>query len=400
MEVSEADGDGLGSPPKHVAVTMEHDATAGEVEDVLAAYADDLADGSVAVLALALDGFPSGTLEVGQTTTRTSDTVSALVTAATEPGVEAIEIDDFGEGLDVRLDLHQGRLDRASTVMAQYWERLEPTTDAMADASLIVQSDGFRIVRSKGLAKPLLARIAFAREVDRRHRLVGAAISAKVLELRVRSASEVDVVRRILGQLPGKHEVGTVRVVRESVDLSGATGALRDDARRVVNEIRHDGAFDFARIRNGELQIGASTMEDAMTLDSYFDSGIDPLHRAIALRYLLEDGSDFGKRAGSMMRHYRPATLAEQAQWSRFSVTEGENESVVRVHARRGVSLRDAAAALAVVNARRSTVLWPDGRPPLTLTAVGREGREVSIEGALSDAERAQVAAGWADGTP
>ncbi|KRA32346.1 MULTISPECIES: hypothetical protein [unclassified Nocardioides] len=396
VAVTEGDGDDLGSPPDLVAVTMDHDATTNEIGQVLAALDDELADESVATVSITLEGTPSATLTIGTTTMRTSETTSALVAAVAEPGAEAIEIDDFGEGMTVRLDLREGGLDRVSAVVAQYWTRLEPTTDAMTDATLIVQSDGFRIIRGKGPAEPLLARIAVAQQVNREQPLTGVSIGDSALELRVRSDAEAAAVRGILRRIPSK--VGTVRVVKESVDLSGATGTLLENARRVVNKVRHDDAFGSARIRNGELQIGASTIDDAMTLDSYLDGGIDPLHLPIALRYVLSDGSDFGKRAGARFRLHAPTRLAEQPQWARFSVTQEMQRTVVTVHARAGVSYRDAAAGLAAIHADESTIIWTDTRPSITLTPAGPDGREVTTKGEATAEDQAQIADGWAKG--
>jgi hypothetical protein len=149
-----------------------------------------------------------------------------------------------------------------------------------------------------------------------------------------------------------------VRIVKASVDLTGATGVLLEHARYVVDRIRLDPTFRFARIRDGELQIRADTVDDALHLDSYFGSG-DEHHRAIPVRYVVKGGTDFGKVAtGRRPRRCRPS---------------GDTDSRL---SGRGVS----------------------GRSPLTLTPGGPDWREVRVVGNVSEAERREIMAGWTEG--
>lgn len=399
VEVTEADGDDLGRPPKYVAVTMSDDATAEQIENVIAEYDEERADQSVQLVTVTLEGFRSGTLSIGQTTTRTKESVATLLAVAKEPDVEGLTLEVSDEDLEARIDMRTGGLESVDAMVRRYWGELAPTTDSIFRATLIVQSDGFLIARDKGAAEPLTAKVAFAGKVARSQPLVGVQISSSALQLRVRSEAEKSSVQRIIRRTPSAESVGPVRVVKESVDLSEATGPLRETARRVVNTIRHDEYFRFARIRDDELQIGAADMEEAMTLEGYFGTGIDPIHRPIAVRFMLDDGSDFGKLPGANFHLFTPSALSEQDQWTRFSVTTRGNgrTALVSVHAKPGVSYRDVAEALAAIGAT-STVTWTDDRPEMTLTPAEPDRREVTIEGTVSDQQRADILDGWSEG--
>ncbi|WP_157537600.1 hypothetical protein [Nocardioides sp. Root190] len=399
VKVTEADGDDLGRPAKLVAVTMRDDATAEQIESVLAEYDEERAGQSVQLVTVTLEGLASSSLSIGQTATRTTESVATLLAVAKEPDVEGIELEVSAEDLDARIDMRAGGLNRVDAMVTRYWDELAATTDSMSRATLIVQADGFLIARDKGSDESLRAKVAVAEKVDRNQPLVGVQISRSQLELRVRSDAEKIAVRQIVRRTPSAESVGRVRVVTESVDLSDAAGRLRETARRVVNKIRHDEYFRFARIEGDELHIGAANMEEALTLEGYFGTGIDPVHRPIAVRFVLDGGSDFGKLAGVNFHLYTASALSEQDEWSRFSVTtRGSGRTAqVDVVARPGVTYGDAAEALAALGAA-STVTWTDDRPEITLTPAGPDWREVAIEGDVSDQQRADIIAGWSQG--
>ncbi len=393
VEVTEADGDDtIGSIPKVVSVTMESDSTRAEIMAVFDEYADERRDGSVQTVWLDL---------VGDTTASTNSGLGALdramtvmVAAVAEPDMDSVEMPS---GQELRLEMSPVGFERVQDVAATYWGALRNPQD------LLVQSDAFVVIRGPKRADRFRARTEVAEAVHREFGLTGVRLAAYFpLELIVTPGADLDAVRAVVAQTADPRLVGKFEVRDDAgVDLTGARGDFLLQSRRVVNAIRYDDAFRWAAIRDGELQVGADTVPQALELDGYYGSGEDAGFESLPLRYVIRDGSDVGKVKDVWIHHSQPLHLAGQDEWDTFSWTQHDRQSQLRVVLTDGVGARRAAQSLAKATGGTAicTIVWPSGTglPPVTVTP-DQLAETITLSPNTDPAIGAELKAGWAEG--
>lgn len=210
VEATEHDGDD-GVPfqtiAKAISVTMDADATESQIMAVFDAYDDDIDDGEVYAIEVALDGPKGATLATGEDVHATKTMVGDLVQAQNEDDILEYRREAYPVGRSVYATLTDGDFREVVAFADRY-------RDAHDIDYVTVKSGDYLLIRDKinEDLKFTAAREEFVQEVALHFRISGAVVSGRgPLRLAV-TPSDQQALRRYVERSPAADGLGRVRV--------------------------------------------------------------------------------------------------------------------------------------------------------------------------------------------
>lgn len=264
---------------------------------------------------------------------------SVLVYAATTDGVTGLTLD---------ANFRRGNLELEDASYPEVVGHIDEVMGLADVTELTTHTEGLGITTGTGDVAAE-DEIELGERLDDEYGVVGGAIAADRLELKLAEGTDVGEAESYAGDQPEFDRIALVDLAgaTDDVELSGASEEAAPRMKRIVDVARDQPGFESASANGDFLNVVMATLEDVDALDEALTAQVADDYEATSMSYVTPDAT-VGRDTGERLHTEVVSDLVDQDRWDRINLRADSFGTVLKLWLDSAPSdLREIGAALA-----------------------------------------------------